>query len=172
MAKTGKGTRVSRRVALRTAVLGATGVSLGVAAGQGRAATAAQQPRGLEGAWSVRVRDEESGRQTASILRTVAAGGGFVDVYSQLPPLGVISQGSWEAVGEREYVLMSIGYRFDANGQFSHLLRAHGRITLDESGDGFSGTAQAARLDGSLTVLDTFPPLLVTGRRIPTQPQP
>lgn len=154
--------RLNRReVLVGTGLVGAgalaamlSGCAAGVAAttSPSAAPTTGGQAAELAGAWRIAVTVDDGSHHDALMLCTSDGG---VTTTATLPPATVASgYGAWSR-SATDYLLTFQAFAFNGSGELEMVLRIHGLITIDTSGDGLSAKV---KYDVAPTIKSSFSP--------------
>src|SRR5215217_8133135 len=131
---------VGRRAAVRLAgALGAAGA--GAALLGAEAAGAAGQEAAIVGTWEI-----ASPGPAMALLQTYHADGTHLSVHDE-HPVRTPQLGVWSQVGERQFLMRNLSYRFDAAGRRDGSIDVRALYTVAPSGDTMSGRGVRLELD-------------------------
>ena len=134
--------RIGRRAVVRAAG-GALVAGAALAAGAS-AARAQEAPVSLVGTWIVS--STRAGVAPMGVLVMVLSDGGFLRT-GNMHPTESPAMGRWQQAGDAVYDVTYRALQFDAAGTFIGHRKAVISITLDPSGDSFTGRARVVTLD-------------------------
>jgi hypothetical protein len=104
----------------------------------------------LVGTWRVTVSPD--GIPPFQAFNTFNADGSSIEFDNSNPPgQQTIAMGPWERVGDRDYMMVEVNQLFDDHG-YAGELRVRAKITLDASGDCYTGpfTFQVVDMGGNV----------------------
>jgi hypothetical protein len=136
-------TLTARRLSRRQALIGA-----GLAGGGALAAmmaapavAASDGPNGLEGAWLLKIVND-NGSPSNQVLVLDTKGGGVTAVSDNSPASGSTGFGAWESTADNQYLETFELFSFNGSGQVAGILRIRAQSSLDDTRDQRSGIAK------------------------------
>jgi hypothetical protein len=118
---------------------GATGDAAAAAPGLSRPAAVESQEAAIVGTW-VLVSPGPSQR----LVQTYNADGTMLSIHDEHTTRSTLL-GVWSQLGEREFLMRNLSYRFDAAGQLAATIETRGTYTV--AADGASMTGQGVRFE-------------------------
>ncbi len=158
---------MGRRAAVRLArVLGAAGAGAALLTSRPSAAAGAGGGSAIIGSWLV-----ESPGPSTRLLQTYSADGAHLAVHDE-HPMHSPQLGAWTQVGERQFLMRGISFRFDfdAQGRRTGSIDVRALYTVDPGGDTMTGRGTRLELDLAGTLLE--PPIAWTSRATRITPIP
>jgi hypothetical protein len=135
--------QLNRREALIGTGLVGAGALAAMLSGCGASGADAQmtagQSQALQGTWRVAVTVDDGSHHDA--LMNCAADGGVATVASLPPSMFAGGFGAWSRSGAN-YLLTFQAYLWSGSGGLDMLLRIHGLVTIDQSGDGLAANVK------------------------------
>ncbi len=158
-------TRMGRRAAVRLAsVLGAAGAGAALLTGRRGAASAPGGGAAIVGTWLV-----ESPGPSMRLLQTYSADGAHLSVHDEHPTRSP-QLGVWTQVGERQFLMRNISFRFDAEGRRTGSIDVRALYVVSPAGDTMTGRGTRLELDLAGNLLE--PPIAWTSRATRLTPIP
>ncbi len=157
---------MGRRAAVRLAsVLGAAGAGAALLTAQGeRSAAARGGEAAIVGTWIV-----ESPGPSTHLLQTYSADGSHLSVHDE-HPMRSPQLGTWRQVGERQFLMRNLSFRFDAQGRRTGSIDVRAVYTVSPAGDTMSGRGTRLELDLAGNLLE--PPIAWESRATRLMPVP
>ncbi len=157
---------VGRRAAVQlVGALGAAGAGAALRSrSDGGVQAAARGMPAIVGTWSV-----ESPGPSTHLLQTYNADGSHLSVHDEHPTRSP-QLGTWVQVGERQFLMRNISFRFDAAGQRTGSIDVRALYTVSSTGDTMTGRGTRHELDLAGNLLE--PPMAWESRAIRLTPIP
>jgi hypothetical protein len=124
---------------------------------------------GVEGAWLVDAKDDDTGHEL-QVLYLVIKGGGVVAVSDSLPSTGSTGFGAWERTGDNQFRSTFEQFAFDASGKVTGILRVRTVATVDKTTDRMTGRAVIDIQPGGSSQFISAGRTTFTGTRIKVLP--
>jgi hypothetical protein len=113
---------------------------------------------GIEGSWLVTVAPAGGSPAPFPALVTYSAGGGLIVTDSSFSPaVGNLYQGTWTKTGGHEISFTFLGFQYDEDGGHVGYVRVTETVTLDPSGETYTGLATFQMLDRDFNILFSEP---------------
>ncbi len=156
---------MGRRAAVRLArVLGAAGAGAALLTSQPSAAAGAGGGAAIIGSWLV-----ESPGPSTRLLQTYSADGAHLAVHDEHPTRSP-QLGAWTQVGEHQFLMRGISFRFDGQGRRTGSIDVRALYTVSPAGDTMTGRGTRLELDLAGNLLE--PPIAWTSRATRLTPIP
>jgi hypothetical protein len=148
--------QLNRREALiGTGLVGAgalAAVLSGCGASGADAQTTAGQSQALQGSWRIAVTVDDGSHHDAML--NCAADGGVATLASFPPSMFGGGFGAWSRSGA-DYLVTFQSFLWSGSGELDMVLRIHGLVTIDKSGDGLNANV---KYDSAADATSTFKP--------------
>jgi hypothetical protein len=132
-------------------------------------AAAGEGATGLEGAWLLKITNDNDG-STNLVMTLDTRGGGVAGVSNNAPSSGPPGFGAWVSTGDNEFNETFDLFQFSPSGGFTGTLRVRAQSSIDHTGDHRSGRARLEFQPNGAPDFFTVGTTHFTGSRIKTLP--